>query len=163
MWKVNRSEFSFRLKYLLNMNNNYTQNVAQNWIIQFFRLNLSNKEKLWRASADLIQLESKFKNYNFFGGFLSVIHILVFSFAFLYTKFERNDKYWETKATNFSNRKIKQKKRKKKKKIYIYIYIYMQISLNIIDILCLHIFFWIRSNSRITFIVLRGNWFMYCP
>ena len=25
----------------------------------------------------------------------------------------------------------------------------MQISLNIIDILCLHIFFWIRSNSRI--------------
>ena len=27
----------------------------------------------------------------------------------------------------------------------------MQISLNIIDILCLHIFFWIRSNSRITF------------
>ena len=29
----------------------------------------------------------------------------------------------------------------------------MQISLNIIDILCLHIFFWIRSNSRITFIV----------
>ena len=43
---------------------------------------------------------------------------------------------------------------------YIYIYIYigsisslMQILLNIIDILCLHIFFWIRSNSRITFIV----------
>ena len=31
-----------------------------------------------------------------------------------------------------------------------YIYIYMQISLNIIDILCRHIFFWIRSNSRIT-------------
>ena len=29
----------------------------------------------------------------------------------------------------------------------------IQISLNIIDILCLHIFFWIRSNSRITFIV----------
>ena len=29
----------------------------------------------------------------------------------------------------------------------------MQISLNIIDILCLHIFFRIRSNSRITFIV----------
>ena len=28
----------------------------------------------------------------------------------------------------------------------------IQISLNIIDILCLHIFFWIRSNSRITFI-----------
>ena len=37
------------------------------------------------------------------------------------------------------------------------IYIYMQISLNIIDILCLHIFFWIRSNSRITFIVFGGN------
>ena len=39
-------------------------------------------------------------------------------------------------------------------RIYIYIYIgsifsLMQISLNIIDILCLHIFFWIRSNSRI--------------
>ena len=32
----------------------------------------------------------------------------------------------------------------------------MLISLNIIDILCLHIFFWIRSNSRITFIVLGG-------
>ena len=32
----------------------------------------------------------------------------------------------------------------------------MQISLNIIDILCLHIFFWIRSNSRITFIVFWG-------
>ena len=46
--------------------------------------------------------------------------------------------------------------------IYIYIYIYlisslMQISLNIIDILCLHIFFWIRSNSRITFIILGGG------
>ena len=36
---------------------------------------------------------------------------------------------------------------------HTYIYIYMQISLNIIDILCLHILFWIRSNSRITFIV----------
>ena len=43
--------------------------------------------------------------------------------------------------------------------VHIYIYIYigsisslMQISLNIIDILCLHIFFWIRSYSRITFI-----------
>ena len=33
----------------------------------------------------------------------------------------------------------------------------MQISLNIIDILCLHIFFWIRSNSRITFIVFGGE------
>ena len=32
----------------------------------------------------------------------------------------------------------------------------MQISLNIIDILCLHIFIWIRSNSRITFIVFGG-------
>ena len=31
----------------------------------------------------------------------------------------------------------------------------MQISLNIIDILCLHIFFWIRLNSRITFIIFR--------
>ena len=41
--------------------------------------------------------------------------------------------------------------------IYIYTYIYMQILLNIIDILCLHIFFWIRSNSRITFIVFWGN------
>ena len=47
--------------------------------------------------------------------------------------------------------------------IYIYIYIYlgsisslMQISLNIIDILCLHILFWIRSNSRIT-LVIRNN------
>ena len=37
----------------------------------------------------------------------------------------------------------------------------MQISLNIIDILCLHIFFWIRSNSRITFIVLRGGIDLY--
>ena len=33
----------------------------------------------------------------------------------------------------------------------------MQISLNIIDILCLHIFFRIRSNSRITFIVFSDN------
>ena len=33
----------------------------------------------------------------------------------------------------------------------------MQISLNIIDILCLHILFWIRSNSRITFIVFGGE------
>ena len=48
--------------------------------------------------------------------------------------------------------------------IYKYIYVYlgsisslMQISLNIIDILCLHIFFWIRSNSCITFIVFGGN------
>ena len=50
----------------------------------------------------------------------------------------------------------------------IYIYIgsissLMQILLNIIDILCLHIFFWIRSNSRITFIVFGGNWFRHCP
>ena len=37
----------------------------------------------------------------------------------------------------------------------------MQISFNIIGILCLHIFFWIRSNSRITFIVfiIRGRSF----
>ena len=46
--------------------------------------------------------------------------------------------------------------------IYIYVYLgsissLMQISLNIIDILCLHILFWIRSNSRITFIVFGGN------
>ena len=41
--------------------------------------------------------------------------------------------------------------------IHTYIYIYMQISLNIIDILCLHILFWIRSNSRITFIVFGGE------
>ena len=54
--------------------------------------------------------------------------------------------------------------------IYVYIwrcmynYVYlgsisslMQISLNIIDILCLHILFWIRSNSRITFIVFGRN------
>ena len=32
----------------------------------------------------------------------------------------------------------------------------IQFSLNIIDILCLYIFFWIRSNSRITFIVFGG-------
>ena len=54
--------------------------------------------------------------------------------------------------------------KRKMKCIYIiyilYIYIYIYISLNIIDILCLHIFFWIRSNSRITFIVFWGNWFM---
>ena len=46
--------------------------------------------------------------------------------------------------------------------MYVYVYLgsissLMQISLNIIDILCLHIFFWIRSNSRITFIVFWGN------
>ena len=45
--------------------------------------------------------------------------------------------------------------------IYIYVYLgsissLMQISLNIIDILCLYIFFWIRSNSRINFIVFWG-------
>ena len=33
----------------------------------------------------------------------------------------------------------------------------MQFSLNIIDILCLRIFFWIRLNSRITFIVFGEN------
>ena len=33
----------------------------------------------------------------------------------------------------------------------------MQISLNMIDILCLHIFFCIRFNYRITFIVFRGE------
>ena len=33
----------------------------------------------------------------------------------------------------------------------------MKLSLNIKDILCLHIFFWIRSNSRITFIVFGGG------
>ena len=54
--------------------------------------------------------------------------------------------------------------------VYIYMCVYlgiisslMQISLNIIDILCLHIFFWIRSNSRITFIVFGENRFRYCP
>ena len=41
--------------------------------------------------------------------------------------------------------------------IHTYTHIYMQISLNIVDILCLHIFFWIGSNSRITFIVFWGN------
>ena len=41
--------------------------------------------------------------------------------------------------------------------ILYYIYIYIQISLNIIDILCLHIFFCIHSNSRITFIVFGGK------
>ena len=45
------------------------------------------------------------------------------------------------------------------KYIYIYIYAYfdsisslIEISLNIIDIFCLHIFFWIRSYCRIAFI-----------
>ena len=33
----------------------------------------------------------------------------------------------------------------------------LQISLNIIDIFCLHIFFWIRSYCRIAFIVFGGN------
>ena len=47
--------------------------------------------------------------------------------------------------------------------IYIYIYIHMQISLNIIDILCLHIFFWIRSNSRITYIVFGGGLIYVLP
>ena len=41
--------------------------------------------------------------------------------------------------------------------IYIYIYIYIQISLNIIDIFCLDIFFWVRSYCRIAFIVFGGN------
>ena len=36
-------------------------------------------------------------------------------------------------------------------------YIYIQISLNIVDIFCLHISFWIRLYSRITFIVFGGN------
>ena len=50
----------------------------------------------------------------------------------------------------------------------IYIYIgsissLIQISLNIIDIFCLHIFFWIRSFCRVAFIVFGRNWFMYCP
>ena len=39
----------------------------------------------------------------------------------------------------------------------------IQMSLNIIDIFCLHIFFWIRSYCRIAFIVFGRNWFMYCP
>ena len=39
----------------------------------------------------------------------------------------------------------------------IHIHMHIYIDLNIIDILCLHIFFWIRSNSRITFIVFGGN------
>ena len=34
----------------------------------------------------------------------------------------------------------------------LYIYIYIQISLNIIDILCIHIFFWIRSNKWVSII-----------
>ena len=54
------------------------------------------------------------------------------------------------------------------KHIYIYIYIYIgsissliQISFNIIGILCLHIFFWIRSNSSITFIVFGVGGLIY--
>ena len=56
------------------------------------------------------------------------------------------------------------------KYIYIYVCVYVyfgsislliQISLNIIDILCLHIFFWIRSNSGITFIVFGGGELIY--
>ena len=43
--------------------------------------------------------------------------------------------------------------------LYIYIYICIQISLNIIDIFCLHIFLLIRSYCRITFIVFGNtNW-----
>ena len=48
--------------------------------------------------------------------------------------------------------------------VYTYIYVYlgsisslMQISLNIIDILCLHIFFWIRSNSPYYFYCILGE------
>ena len=41
--------------------------------------------------------------------------------------------------------------------VCVYTYIYIQISLNIIDIFCLHIFFWICSYSRIAFIVFGGN------
>ena len=50
--------------------------------------------------------------------------------------------------------------------IYAYIFIYVhfgsissliQISLNIIDIFCLHIFFWIRSYSCVAFILFGGN------
>ena len=44
-----------------------------------------------------------------------------------------------------------------------YIYIYIQISLNIIDIFCLHIFLLILSYCRIDFIVFGGNWLIYFP
>ena len=45
-------------------------------------------------------------------------------------------------------------------RIYIYVYLgsissLMQISFNIIDILCLHIFFWIHSNSLIIYRIYR--------
>ena len=46
---------------------------------------------------------------------------------------------------------------------YIYIYIYTQISLNIIDIFCLHIFLLILSYCHIDFIVFGGNWLIYFP
>ena len=41
--------------------------------------------------------------------------------------------------------------------LYIYIYIYIQNSFNIVDILCLHIFFWIRSNFPYYFYRIRGE------
>ena len=54
--------------------------------------------------------------------------------------------------------------------IYIYIYVYlgsisslMHISLNIIDIFCLHIFLLILSYCRIDFIIFDGNWLMNLP
>ena len=33
----------------------------------------------------------------------------------------------------------------------------IQISLNIINVFCLHIFFWVRSHCRIAFIVFGGK------
>ena len=47
--------------------------------------------------------------------------------------------------------------------IYVYINILIQISLNIIDIFCLHIFLLIRSYCHIAFIIFGGNWLMYFP
>ena len=44
-----------------------------------------------------------------------------------------------------------------------YIYIYIQISLDIVDIFCLHIFLLILSYCRINFIIFGGNWLMYLP
>ena len=46
---------------------------------------------------------------------------------------------------------------------WTYIYIYIQISLNIIEIFCLHILLLILSYCRIDFKVFGGNWLIYFP
>ena len=116
IYQFKKSELSHCFKSLLNMNNNFIQNIIQNWIIQFFCLNLSwlclliGKSLIlptWGNKNIITSVESAYwlntggkqaKEFLFFEGFLSVTHTLLFCLSFLWTQLEGNNKTRKTKA-----------------------------------------------------------------